>query len=210
MAAAEFSIDKNWFRPKASVFFASGDSDPRDDRATGFDAIFDDPNFVGGQFSYWNRQGIRLLSTDVALVSPNSLLPSLRSSKTEGQANFVNPGIFILNAGVDAEVTQTVKAVFNANYLRFHRTEVLQYLLFDPRIRKDIGVDLSLGVVYRPFLINNVTMTFGGSMLLPGKGFRDTFTDRTRNCPIPSFCQGTVPDPSKPQYSLFSEVKLIF
>lgn len=210
LAAAEFSIDKNWFRPKASVFFASGDGDPRDDKATGFDAIFDDPNFAGGQFSYWSRQGIRLLSTDVALVSPNSLLPSLRSSKTEGQANFVNPGIFILNAGVDAEVTQTVKAVFNANYLRFHKTEVLQYLLFDPRIRKDIGVDLSLGVVYRPFLINNVTMTFGGSMLLPGKGFRDVFTDRTRNCPIPSFCQGTVPDPSKPQYSLFSEVKLIF
>jgi hypothetical protein len=210
MAAAELSIDKNWFRPKISAFFASGDSNPTDDKATGFDAIFDDPNFVGGQFSYWNRQGIRLLSTDVALVSPNSLLPSLRSSKIEGQANFVNPGIFILNAGVDAEVTQTVKAAFNANYLRFHRTEVLEYLLFQPGVRKDIGFDLSLGVVYRPFLINNVTMTFGGSMFLAGKGFRDVYTDRDRNCPIPSFCQGVVPNPSKPQYSLFSEVKLIF
>lgn len=210
MAAAELSIDRNWYRPKVAAFFASGDGDPRDDRATGFDAIFDDPNFVGGQFSYWNRQGIRLLSTDVALVSPNSLLPSLRSSKTEGQANFVNPGIFILNAGLDAELTQTVKAVFNANYLRFHKTEVLKYLLFDPRIRKDIGFDLSLGVIYRPLLINNITMTFGASTFLAGKGFRDVFTDRERNCPIPSFCQGVVPNPSKPQYSLFSEVKLIF
>ncbi|MEO7539687.1 MAG: carboxypeptidase-like regulatory domain-containing protein, partial [Pyrinomonadaceae bacterium] len=149
MAAAEASIDKNWLRFRASVFFASGDSNPTDGKANGFDAIFDDPNFVGGQFSYWNRQGIRLVSTEVGLVQGNSLLPSLRSSKTEGQANFVNPGIFIYNAGVDAELTQTVKTVFNANYLRFHRTEPLEYVLFQPGVRHEIGYDLSLGVIYR-------------------------------------------------------------
>lgn len=210
MAAAELSIDKNWLRFKASVFFASGDDDPTDGTAKGFDAIFDDPNFAGGQFSYWNRQGIRLVSTEIGLVQPNSLLPSLRSSKTEGQANFVNPGIFIYNAGVDAELTQTVKAIFNANYLRFHRTEPLEYVLFQPGVRHDIGFDLSLGVIYRPLLINNLTFTFGGNIFFAGKGFRDVYTDRDRNCPIPSFCTGEVPNPSKPQYSLFSQMKLIF
>ena len=128
----------------------------RTTKATGFDAIFDDPNFVGGQFSFWNRNGIRLTQTGVGLVQPNSLLPSLRSSKIQGQANFVNPGIFIYNAGVDVEVTQRIKAVFNVNYLRFHRTEPLEYVLFQNRIRHDIGFDYSLGVAYRPFLINNV------------------------------------------------------
>ncbi|CAN5466860.1 hypothetical protein BH10ACI2_BH10ACI2_03000 [soil metagenome] len=211
MAAVEASIDKNWLRYRASAFFASGDKNPTDDKATGFDAILDDPNFVGGQFSYWNRQGIRLVSTEVGLVQGNSLLPSLRSSKSEGQANFVNPGIMIFNAGVDAEITQTVKAVFNANYLRFHRTQSLEYTLFQPRVRHEIGYDLSLGVVYRPFLINNLTFTFGGSILLPGKGFRDIYTSRAANCPIPNFCSGgDVTDPSKPQYSLFSQMKLIF
>lgn len=210
MAAAEVSLDRDWLRYRASVFFASGDKDPTDDRATGFDAIFDDPNFVGGQFSYWNRQSIRLVSTEIGLVQANSLLPSLRSSKTEGQANFVNPGIFIYNVGVDAELTQTVKAIFNANYLRFHRTEPLEYVLFQPGVRHEIGYDLNLGVVYRPFLINNLTLTFGGNLFLPGRGFRDIFTDRNRNCPIPAFCTGDVPNPSKPQYSLFSQVKLIF
>ncbi|MGB7069157.1 MAG: carboxypeptidase-like regulatory domain-containing protein [Pyrinomonadaceae bacterium] len=210
MGAVEASIDRDWLRYRASVFYASGDKDPTDDKAEGFDAIFDDPNFVGGQFSYWNRQSVRLVSTEIGLVQQNSLLPSLRSSKTEGQANFVNPGIWIFNAGVDAELTQTVKAVFNANYLRFDRTEPLEYVLFQPRVRHEIGYDLSLGVVYRPFLINNVTFTFGGNVLLPGRGFRDIFTDRDRNCPIPSFCSGDLPDPGKTQYSLFAQMKLIF
>ena len=203
-------MDRNWLRFRVSGFFASGDKNPTDDKATGFDAILDDPNFVGGQFSYWNRQGIRLVSTDVGLVQGNSLLPTLRSSKTEGQANFVNPGIFIANAGFDAELTQTIKTIFNANYLRFHRTESLEYILLQPRVRHDIGYDLSLGVVYRPLLINNITFTFGGSMFFAGKGFRDVYTDRNRNCPIPNFCQGDVVNPSKLQYSLFSQVKLIF
>jgi hypothetical protein len=210
MAAAELSIDRDWLRFRGSVFFASGDKDPTDDTAGGFDSILDDPNFAGGQFSYWNRQGIRLLSTEVGLVQSNSLLPSLRSSKTEGQASFVNPGIIIYNAGVDAELTQTMKAIFNANYLRFHRTESLEYALFQPGVRHEIGYDLSLGVIWRPLLINNLTFTFGGNIFFAGKGFRDVFTDRERNCPIPSFCTEEVPNPSKPQYSLFSQMKLIF
>jgi hypothetical protein len=210
MAAVEASIDRDWLRYRASIFFSSGDKDPTDGKANGFDAILDDPNFVGGQFSYWNRQGIRLVSTEVGLVQGNSLLPTLRSSKTEGQANFVNPGIQIFNLGVDAELTQTLKAVFNANYLRFHRTESLEYILLQPRVRHDVGGDLSLGVVYRPWLINNVTFTFGGSLFLAGKGFKDVYTDRERNCPIPNFCSGDIVNPSKPQYSLFSQMKLIF
>src|SRR3989440_10902131 len=125
MAAVEASVDHDYLRFRGSFFWAQGDKNPTDNKATGFDAIFDDPNFVGGQFSFWNRNGIRLTQTGVGLVQPNSILPSLRSSKIEGQANFVNPGIFIYNTGVDVEVTQRLKAVFNVNYLRFHRTESL-------------------------------------------------------------------------------------
>lgn len=214
MAAAEASIDKDYLRFRTSAFFASGDKNPTDATATGFDAILDDPNFVGGQFSFWNRVGIPLTQTAVGLTQPNSLLPSLRSSKTQGQANFVNPGILIYNGGADAEVTQRLKAVFNANYLRFHRTESLEYLLFQNRIRHDIGWDLSLGVLYRPLLINNVQFTFGASTLKPGRGFRDIYTDATRNCPpgLPDYCasDGVVINPAKPLYSIFAGMKFIF
>jgi carboxypeptidase family protein len=212
MAAVEASVDKDYLRFKGSFFWAQGDTNPTDEKATGFDAIFDDPNFVGGQFSFWNRNGIRLTQTGVGLVQPNSVLPSLRSSKTQGQANFVNPGIFIYNAGIDVELTQRIKAVFNANYLRFHRTEPLEYVLFQNRIRHDIGFDYSLGVAYRPFLINNVTITFGASTLQTGRGFRDIFTDRSRNCPpnVGDFCEPDVINPRKPLYSLFAQLKLVF
>lgn len=212
MAAAEASVDFDYLRFRGSALWAQGDSNPTDARATGFDAIFDDPNFAGGQFSFWNRNGIRLTQTGVGLVQPNSLLPSLRSSKIEGQANFVNPGLVLYNAGLDVEVTQRVKAVFNLNYLRFHRTEPLQYVLFQPGIRKDIGFDYSLGVAYRPFLINNVTITFGAATLQTGRGFRDIFTDRSRNCPatVSDFCEPDVISPRKPLYTLFSQLKLVF
>lgn len=212
MGAVEASVDHDYLRFKGSFFFAQGDSNPTDGRATGFDAIFDDPNFVGGQFSYWNRNGIRLTQTGVGLVQPNSILPSLRSSKTQGQANFVNPGIFIYNGGVDVELTQRIKTVFNVNYLRFHRTESLEYVLFQNRIRHDIGWDYSVGVAYRPFLINNVTVTFGASTLQTGRGFRDIYTDRSRNCPpsVGDFCEPDVINPSKPLYSLFAQLKLVF
>lgn len=212
MAAVEASIDKDYLRFRGSMFWAQGDDNPTDERATGFDAIFDDPNFVGGQFSFWNRNGIRLTQTGVGLVQPNSILPSLRSSKIQGQANFVNPGIFIYNAGIDIEVTQRLKAIFNASYLRFHRTEPLEYILFQNRIRHDIGFDYSVGVAYRPFLINNVTLTFGAATLQTGRGFRDIFTDRSRNCPpnVGDFCEPDVISPRKMLYTLFSQLKLVF
>jgi hypothetical protein len=214
MAAAEASVDKDYQRFRASFFFASGDKNPTDGRATGFDSILDDPNFVGGQFSFWNRVGIPLVGTAVGLVQPLSLLPSLRSSKTQGQANFVNPGILIYNLGYDLELTQRIKAVFNFNHLRFHRTEPLEYLLFQNRIRHDIGEDLSLGVAYRPRLINNVTFNFGAAMLKPGRGFRDIYTDRSRNCPpnLASYCtpDDTLIDPKKPLYALFGSLRFSF
>ncbi|PYS23825.1 MAG: hypothetical protein DMF72_07605 [Acidobacteria bacterium] len=214
MAAVEASIDHDYLRFRGSFFFAQGDKNPTDSQANGFDAIFDDPNFVGGQFSFWSRNGIRLTQTGVGLVQPNSILPSLRSSKIEGQANFVNPGILIYNAGVDVEVTQRLKAVFNVNYLRFHRTEPLEYILFQPNIRHEIGWDLSLGVAYRPLLINNLTLTFGAATLKPGRGFRDIYTTANTDCPanLAEFC---TPDnvninPSKPLFNLFGQVKFVF
>jgi hypothetical protein len=114
--------------------------------------------------------------------------------------------------GVDVEVTQRLKAVFNVNYLRFHRTDSLEYLLFQPGIRHDIGFDYSVGVAYRPFLINNVQLTFGAATLQTGRGFRDIFTDRSRNCPpnVGDFCEPDVISPRRPLYSLFGQLKLVF
>jgi len=46
-------------------------------------------------------------------------VPDLRSSKFEGQSNFTNPGLQLLNAGMDFQVTPTCRVFTNANYLWF-------------------------------------------------------------------------------------------
>ena len=180
MAAAEVSIDRDWTRYKLSAFFASGDGNPRDGHATGFDSIVDDPAFVGGMFSFWNREEIRLPGAGVALTSPYSLLPSLRTNKEEGQANFVNPGIFILNAGADFDLTPKLKSFLNLNYLRFERTAPIELLLFESPIHNTIGLDYSLGFRYRPPLSENISITGGAAALSPGQGFRDLYTGKTQ------------------------------
>src|SRR5207247_7516413 len=112
-----------------SVFWASGDDNPRDGTARGFDAILDNSNFAGGFFSFWNREGIRLTGSGVSLVSGGSLIPSLRSSKTQGQANFVNPGIFIYNGSADIEITPKLRGVLKLNVIGCDHTEPPQLIL---------------------------------------------------------------------------------
>ena len=103
-------------------------------RRAGFDAILDNPNIAGGSFSFWNRQGIRLAQTGVALVGRSSIMPSLRSSKTEGQASFVNPGVFLYNVGLDAELTPKLRTTLNVSYMRFQNTTTLRRVLFQDTV----------------------------------------------------------------------------
>jgi hypothetical protein len=175
MAALEVSYDKDWLRPRIGFFYATGDRQPRDRTARGFDAIFDAPAFAGGGFSFFNRLGIRLAGSGVALVERGSLLPSLRSSKDEGQPNFVNPGIQLATIGLDAEVTPRLKAIFTGNYIRLDAVEPIEEVLFQGNIHHDIGTDLSVGLRYRPFLSNNVVIVGGAAVLLPGQGFKDIY-----------------------------------
>jgi hypothetical protein len=178
MAAVELSLDKDWLRYRLSFFYASGDKDPRDGTATGFDTIFDNPNFAGGFFSFWEREGIRLTSTGVGLVSPDSLVPDLRTSKTEGQANFVNPGLFLYNGGVDIDVTPKLRAFVNLNLLRFAHTDPLELLLFQSSIHAGIGADSGIGFSYRPPHSENIVITGGVDALVPFQGLRDISTNR--------------------------------
>lgn len=175
MAAVEVSYDRDWARFRTSFFWASGDDDPNNGEATGFDSIFDNPNFAGGEFSYWQRQQIGLFG--VNLVNRMSLVPDLRSSKFQGQTNFVNPGLFLINAGFDADVTPKLKLITNINWLWFDSTETLELFTFQDKISHEIGCDMSLGLEYRPFLNNNVVMVGGVSTLIPGKGFEDLYNE---------------------------------
>jgi len=179
MAAVELSLDKDWLRYRASFFYASGDKDPRDGTARGFDTIFDNPNFAGGFFSFWNREGVRLTGTGVALQNGGSLVPDLRTSKLQGQSNFVNPGLFLYNAGVDVDVTPKIRGFVNVNLMRFARTQPIELLLFQAPIHAGIGTDYGIGAAYRPPLSENIVITGGVNAFQPFQGFREISTNRT-------------------------------
>jgi hypothetical protein len=175
MAALEVSYDHDWFRPRLGFFYATGDSNPRDRTARGFDAIFEAPNFAGGGFSFFNRLGIKLAGTGVSLVERGSLLADLRSSKDEGQPNYVNPGVQIATAGVDVDVTPRLKTIVTANYIRLGSTAPIEALLFQGDIHRTLGTDVSVGVRYRPFLNQNVVVVGGAAGFRPGAGFKDIY-----------------------------------
>jgi hypothetical protein len=199
MGALELAYEVDWRIYRLSVFYASGDDDVSDGKAKGFDAIVDNTQFAGGGFlgnplladrglinplfegggvNLLNRQTIPLTAAGVALFSFNSLLPTLRSNKLQGQANFVNPGVWLANAGLDAKLTPKLRMTANANYLRFDRTEVLEAVLFQSGIKHGIGVDVGGGLQYRPLLSDNMVLTGGFGVLLPGSGLKRLYPDK--------------------------------
>jgi len=208
MAAIEVSYDHDWMRYKASFFYATGDRNTGNGKATGFDSIDDNTNFTGGPFSYWVRQGFNLGGTSVALKQRFSLLPDLRTSKTEGQANFVNPGLVLGGIGAEADVTPKLKAFANANYLRFASTDTIETVLVSNRAPPEIGFDLSGGVQWRPFLINNVILSAGCGVLLPGRGYRDIYANTEPN--VPGFTSSTSASQDSFLYSFVAAVTLTY
>jgi hypothetical protein len=199
LAALEVSYEKDWMTFRVSGFYTSGDRNLNDGHANGFDGIVPNQQFAGGGFlgnpaladrglinnafegggaNFLNREAIPLTGTGVLLFGPNNLMPAMRAGPFEGQANFVNPGISLFNAGFDAKITPKLRSTVNVNYARFNRTEVLQALLFQSHIRHGIGVDSGIGLQYRPLLSDNIVVTAGFGVLTPGGGFKDIYSGR--------------------------------
>jgi hypothetical protein len=181
--AAETSYDMNFLRFRGSFLFASGDSNPFDNKETGFDAIFENPIFAGADTSYWIRQSIPFAGGGraVSINGRNGILNALRSSKEEGQSNFNNPGTILAGIGADADITPAFRLSVNANHLWFHKTDVLQVLRSEGSIPTSIGFDLSAAAIYRPKFTQNLVFRASAAALLPGRGFSDLFTNRDRH-----------------------------
>lgn len=177
-AAAELSRDFSWVRLRLSALYQSGDRDPFDGKATGFDAILENPLFAGADTSYWIRQPIPLVGGGgVALSGRNGVLASLRSSKDQGQSNFVNPGLWLAGVGGDVDLTPQVRVIGNVSYLRFDATEVLGVLRNQAPPPREIGWDVSTGVQWRPFMSQNVVLNASVAGLFAGSGLKALYPD---------------------------------
>ncbi len=177
--ATELSRDFSWIRLRGNFLYASGDQDPYDGKATGFDAIFENPQFAGADTAYFIRQGIPLIGGGgVALSGRNGLLPSLRSSKEQGQSNFVNPGLLLIGVGADFDVKPELRLTANVSHLRFDETAVLGALRNERNPARELGTDFAVGAQWRPFYNQNVIINASFSMLKLGEGLKDLFGDR--------------------------------
>jgi hypothetical protein len=174
--AAEASMDFDWMRIRASLAYASGDKNPYDDRATGFDSIFENPIFAGADTSYWISQAIPLIGGGgVALHGGNSLIPDLRSTKEQGQSNFENPGLRLIGVGADFDLTPKNRLSANVNELWFDDTGVHEAARAAAPIRRYIGTDASVAWINRPFFTQNIVLRLSGSALFAGTGLKNLY-----------------------------------
>jgi hypothetical protein len=177
-AAAEISMDFDWIRPRLSLLYASGDDDPFDDKATGFDAIVENPQFAGADTSYAIRQSVPLIGGGrVALSSRNGVLNDLRSSKDEGQSNFTNPGTILAGLGVDMDLLPTLRLTLNANSVYLAESEVVEVARNQGKIDKHLGYDVSASLTWRPLMSQNIVVRASYATMIQGDGFDVLFPD---------------------------------
>lgn len=177
--AAEPSMDFDWLRLRLSALYASGDDNPYDKTESGFDAIFENPQFAGADTSYWIRQSIPFAGGGraVSLNGRNGVLNDLRSSKEEGQSNFNNPGTILLGAGGDFDLLPELRISGNVNHIWFADTATVQVLRQQGSVSPDLGWDVSMAATWRPWLTQNIVLRASGAVLVPGGGFSGLFAN---------------------------------
>jgi hypothetical protein len=194
VAAFMFLLDVryplDYWKFRAGYLFASGDGDPTDLRDTGFDAISDGVVLFGGPLSYWTGENIRFGRGD--FVRGNSVFPSLRGANDP--ANYINPGIQILNAGVDVTLSPRLEFSGNFTYLRFVKTGAYtnRVVISD----RSAGFEENFFLRIKPFLREanqNVLFDLGFSVLHAQQGLKSAFQTT----------QGTV-------YSSFLALRLVY
>lgn len=182
MAALEVAVPDDWRRYVFSGLYASGDGNLADGKGQGFDSVFDNPNFAGGAFSYFNRQAINagnLGANGIGLFNTNSLYPNLRT-KANDAPNSVNPGLIILHGAVEADLSNYWSVAFNAAYLHFADTGALDELAAlggNGSVSSSLGIDLSIGAKYRPLGVDNFIVTPGIQALFSTGGLEDLTGD---------------------------------
>jgi hypothetical protein len=170
----EYPID--YWKLRVGYVYESG-SNPNSKTDTGFDAISDAVQLFGGPISYWVGEDIKYGKGD--FTRANSFDPSLRG--VNNQANYVNPGLQLVNTGFDATVTPRVALSFNVNWLYFNNLGTFPTNDGASTVtikHNDAGVEENIFIRWKPFLQRRndfVILDTGFSVLQPLAGIKDAF-----------------------------------
>ena len=91
----------------------------------------------------------------------------------------MNPGTTLIGVGADFDITPEWRLSVNANKLGFANTSSLEVFRQVGSIDNDIGWDLSVSGIYRPFFSQNIVFRLSAAALLPGEGFEELYGDET-------------------------------
>jgi len=93
MAAVELSLDRDWIRYRISSFYSSGDNNPRNGRANGFDCDCGFAELCGAVCQLLEPGGqFRLLGFGSFIDGRmGSLLPNMRFEQERGTSEFCEP-----------------------------------------------------------------------------------------------------------------------
>jgi hypothetical protein len=108
----------------------------------------------------------------------------LRTSKTEGQPNFVNPGV-LLAGWAEIQLTPSSAVSSTSITSTSAETDSIKTALLTDKVGRKLGWDFSLGFQYRPLLTDNVIISAGFGTLIPAAGSIDI------RKPTPTPCQIT-------------------
>jgi hypothetical protein len=171
-AAVELSRDFDWIRVRASGLYASGDSNPNDNRSGGFDGINQSAIFAGTDSTFFIHQRLPLVLGAIDLKQRDSLFPSLRSTVDTGESNYTNPGLELAGLGADLDLSPALRVSFDASHLSFDNTASLDVILGRTGVPKNIGTDLSADAFYRPLESQNVIVRVSMAKLLAAPAAR--------------------------------------
>jgi len=157
--------------PHVGFFMGSGDDDPTDRRARGFDAIYDRVS-AWGYNHYVIKNRINL--GPGSLARANSGLFTLRDF--DEPANFVNPGIVALNFGLTTQWTEQLTTDFNIGPAILPESAVPE-LVLGRRIANDVGWAINLNGTL--VVSENVSVLGGLAAFIPEAGATDIFGGNT-------------------------------
>ncbi len=126
--------------PHLGAFYASGDNDPFDSEATGFDAISDHVDVWGSKgFMIDDRVSLGALGGRT-LMRHDSPYTSLRD--TDANSNFVNPGAVALNIGLNTKPCEKLSVDTNFTYFWWKETDSLEAIMAALGIPDNLGSTL--------------------------------------------------------------------
>ncbi|KJU87591.1 conserved hypothetical protein, secreted [Candidatus Magnetobacterium bavaricum] len=138
----DLALPAGIFTPHVGFFYASGDDDPTDNKAHGFDSISD-------RVDVWGAHGIIIndrisLPGGITVIRAHSPYTSLRDG--DASSNFVNPGVSAANLGLIITPIKPLTIDTNLTYFWWNKTAVLEALVGP--VGKNVGLEWNADVNY--------------------------------------------------------------